>query len=76
MRSSCWLSPSLQVVSMCLLIWLGNGNIKKENRKKQEFKNHVVMVLSFLVTILNMVITSLQGQTGLLGRQARGNFTA
>ena len=44
---------------MCLLIWLGNGKIKKENRKKQEFKNHVVMVLSFLVTILNMAITSL-----------------
>ena len=61
---------------MCLLIWLGNGKIKKENRKKQEFKNHVVMVLSFLVTILNMVITSLQGQTGLLGRQISGNFTA
>lgn len=60
---------------MCLLIWLGNGKIKESNRKKQEGKNHVVMVLSFLVTILNMVITSLQGQTGTLGRQTMGNFT-
>ena len=28
----------------------------------QERKNHVVMVLSFLVTVLNMVITSFQGR--------------
>ena len=28
----------------------------------QERKNHIVMVLSFLVTVVNMVITSFQGK--------------